>query len=79
MFIDQVGINPDRFGDYRFSEDLDFTVLPEGPFTPDEVFPILDGVASRVHEASGLDLVEVMRPCSGQSPGSSITPRPAEE
>ncbi len=28
------------FETYRFSEDLDFTVLPQGPFTPDDVLPI---------------------------------------
>lgn len=43
------------FETYRFSEDLDFTVLPQGPFTPDDVLPILDDVVGRVHEASGLD------------------------
>lgn len=43
------------FETYRFSEDLDFTVLPRGPFTPDDVLPILDDVVGRVHEASGLD------------------------
>lgn len=43
------------FETYRFSEDLDFTVLPDGPFTPDDVLPILDDVIGRVHEASGLD------------------------
>jgi predicted nucleotidyltransferase component of viral defense system len=43
------------FETYRFSEDLDFTVLPKGPFTPDDVLPILDDLVVRVHEASGLD------------------------
>lgn len=43
------------FETYRFSEDLDFTVLPDGPFVPDDVLPMLDDLVARVHEASGLD------------------------
>lgn len=41
---------------YRFSEDLDFTVLETGPITPDEVLPILRGVLDRVYDVSGIDL-----------------------
>lgn len=40
---------------YRFSEDLDFTVLPGGPIRPENVGPLLDGVLARVHDASGID------------------------
>lgn len=40
---------------YRFSEDLDFTVLPGGPIRPEDVAPLLDGVLARVHDASGID------------------------
>jgi predicted nucleotidyltransferase component of viral defense system/DNA-directed RNA polymerase subunit RPC12/RpoP len=40
---------------YRFSEDLDFTVLPRGPFRPDEIEPVLLRVLSRITEASGID------------------------
>jgi predicted nucleotidyltransferase component of viral defense system len=43
------------FETYRFSEDLDFTILPEGPFEPDRVLPLLDEVLSRIHEESGID------------------------
>ncbi len=43
------------FETYRFSEDLDFTVLPQGPFKPKDVLPILDEVVARIHEASGID------------------------
>jgi predicted nucleotidyltransferase component of viral defense system len=43
------------FETFRFSEDLDFTILPGGPFEPDRVLPILDEVLSRVHEESGID------------------------
>ena len=43
------------FETYRFSEDLDFTVLPGGPFMPDDVLPILDDVVARVHKISGID------------------------
>ncbi|MBI3946013.1 MAG: nucleotidyl transferase AbiEii/AbiGii toxin family protein [Armatimonadetes bacterium] len=41
---------------YRFSEDLDFTVLPGGPVSPERVLPILAGLVERVAEASGIDL-----------------------
>jgi predicted nucleotidyltransferase component of viral defense system len=40
---------------YRFSEDLDFTVLPRGPFRPDEIEPLLIRTLSRITEASGID------------------------
>jgi predicted nucleotidyltransferase component of viral defense system len=35
---------------YRFSEDLDFTVLPGGPLQPDEVMLLLPDVFQRVYE-----------------------------
>lgn len=41
---------------YRFSEDLDFTVLPEGPVNPDEVVRILRETGERIYEESGADL-----------------------
>jgi predicted nucleotidyltransferase component of viral defense system len=40
---------------YRFSEDLDFTVLPGGPCRPEQIEPLLGRVLTRVHEASGID------------------------
>lgn len=40
---------------YRFSEDLDFTVLPGGPFRPDEVEPLLLRALSRITTESGID------------------------
>jgi len=40
---------------YRFSEDLDFTVLPGGPFRPDEVEPLLVRTLARVNAESGID------------------------
>jgi len=40
---------------YRFSEDLDFTVLPGGPIAPSEVEGPLSTVLERVAEASGID------------------------
>jgi predicted nucleotidyltransferase component of viral defense system len=40
---------------YRFSEDLDFTITPGGPLSPDEVLPLLRGVLQRVGEESGID------------------------
>lgn len=40
---------------YRFSEDLDFTVLPDGPIEPDDVLPLIDEVLTGVNDASGID------------------------
>lgn len=40
---------------YRFSEDLDFTVLPEGPIETEQVLPMLTEVLSEVATASGVD------------------------
>ena len=33
---------------WRFSEDLDFTVMPGGSLTPADLFPILKGIATRL-------------------------------
>ena len=40
---------------YRFSEDLDFTVLPGGPFRPEDVSPLIERALARVYDASGVD------------------------
>lgn len=40
---------------WRFSEDLDFTVLPGGPANPDELDPIIKRILEKVHDESGID------------------------
>ena len=40
---------------YRFSEDLDFTVLPGAPGTETEVAAALGPMLARIQEASGID------------------------
>jgi predicted nucleotidyltransferase component of viral defense system len=40
---------------YRFSEDLDFTVLPGGPVEKEALEPLLDEVLRNVHDESGID------------------------
>lgn len=40
---------------YRFSEDLDFTVMPGGPDKPETIEPLIKSVLERVHEESGID------------------------
>jgi predicted nucleotidyltransferase component of viral defense system len=40
---------------YRFSEDLDFTVLPGGPILPTEIEPILNDILRRVGDESGIN------------------------
>lgn len=39
----------------RFSEDLDFTVLPGGPDNPEKIAPIIRRILERVHDESGID------------------------
>jgi predicted nucleotidyltransferase component of viral defense system len=41
---------------YRFSEDLDFTVLEEGPLAPDDLLPVLAEMLDTVEQASGIEL-----------------------
>jgi predicted nucleotidyltransferase component of viral defense system len=43
---------------YRFSEDLDFTVLPGGPIRAEEVAPVIARVLERIHEKSGIAFAE---------------------
>ena len=40
---------------FRFSEDLDFTVLEDGPITEDEVLGYLDQMLERIGRESGID------------------------
>ncbi len=40
---------------YRFSEDLDFTVLPGGPIRAEDLLPAVNEMLDRVAEASGID------------------------
>ncbi|OGC25614.1 hypothetical protein A2291_04280 [candidate division WOR-1 bacterium RIFOXYB2_FULL_42_35] len=40
---------------YRFSEDLDFTVIQDGPIEPEAVQPILKRIIERVHDESGIN------------------------
>ena len=42
---------------YRFSEDLDFTVVAGGPQTPEELQPIFATIGEWVREESGIELV----------------------
>ena len=42
---------------YRFSEDLDFTVVDGGPETPEELQPIFATIGEWVREESGIELV----------------------
>lgn len=41
---------------YRFSEDLDFTVLEAGPLEPDDLMPVLAEVLDSVEQESGITL-----------------------
>lgn len=42
------------FETYRFSEDLDFSLLPEAPYTQDEIIQILNNLTDMVTELSGI-------------------------
>lgn len=52
---------------YRFSEDLDFTVLPGGPLAPEQIVPTLQSMLARVSEASGITF-------AGRPPYARATP-----
>ncbi len=42
---------------FRFSEDLDFTIVDGGPEEPDTLMPIFEEIAGWVREESGIELV----------------------
>lgn len=42
---------------YRFSEDLDFTIVDGGPETPEDLAPIFGRVAEWIRDESGIELV----------------------
>ena len=44
------------YGTYRFSEDLDFTVIEGGPEEPAELVRIFDDIATWLYDHSGIQL-----------------------
>ena len=60
---------------YRFSEDLDFTILPDGPAGIDELVPILDRILLRIGEESGIDFSMVKPKFKQRRSSSSIEGR----
>lgn len=46
------------FETYRFSEDLDFSLLPDAPYSDDAIRAILLATVRSVHELSGIDFPE---------------------
>lgn len=40
---------------YRFSEDLDFTVMPGGPIQANDLAPLLEKTLQRIYDAVGID------------------------
>lgn len=59
---------------FRFSEDLDFTVLESGPIAEDEVSGILDQMLERIGRESGLDFA-VREPRLRVRPNGSVEGR----
>lgn len=55
---------------YRFSEDLDFTVLPGGPVLPDDIRPHLVNALTRVAEECGIDFSERQPLLRGHASGN---------
>lgn len=45
------------FETYRFSEDLDFTIVDSGPETPDDLMPIFARIRDWLFEQAGLEIV----------------------
>lgn len=56
---------------YRFSEDLDFTVLESGPIEPDEVLETIARVIDRVGQESGIDFSAEPPRCKKRPRGRS--------
>jgi predicted nucleotidyltransferase component of viral defense system len=40
---------------WRFSEDLDFTVMPGGHYKPEDIEPLIKRILERVYDESGID------------------------
>jgi len=60
---------------YRFSEDLDFTVLPGGLIGPDEVNTALQDVFQRVYDQAGIDFRERSPVVRARPDGNSVEGR----
>ncbi|MCY4107959.1 MAG: nucleotidyl transferase AbiEii/AbiGii toxin family protein [Chloroflexi bacterium] len=56
---------------YRFSEDLDFTVLEGGPIEPHQVLDAISPVLDRVNQESGIDFSVSPPVCRSRPTGSS--------
>ena len=60
---------------YRFSEDLDFTVLQNGPVEPDEILEAIARVLDRVYQESGIDFSQRKPVCRKRPRGKSAEAR----
>ena len=60
---------------YRFSEDLDFTVLEDGPIEPDEALEAISRVLDRVNQESGIDFTLRPPACRSRPSGRSAEMR----
>ncbi len=60
---------------YRFSEDLDFTVLENGPIEPDEILETISRLLDRVNQESGIDFALQEPVCRSRPSGRSAEVR----
>ena len=60
---------------YRFSEDLDFTVLEGGPIEPEAVLSAIERVLDRVGQESGIDFSLRQPVCKSRPAGASAEAR----
>ena len=60
---------------YRFSEDLDFTVLEDGPIEPEAVLAAVERVLDRVGQESGIDFAVREPACRTRRSGTSAEGR----
>ena len=60
---------------YRFSEDLDFTVIDDGPIAPEEVVAAVERVLDRVSQESGIDFASRPPYCRSRPSGESAEGR----
>ncbi len=60
---------------YRFSEDLDFTIIDDGPIDPIDVAPLIAEVLEAVSDESGIDFSERQPTLKGRKEQGSVEGR----
>lgn len=67
IFKSGTAIKKCYFETYRFSEDLDFSLLPDAPYTEQEIRTALLGLTQATARLSGIELPELTQLCIAHS------------